>query len=171
MSNKCELCGTEHDGKYGSGRFCSQKCSRSFSTKNDKPKPKTATCSKCGKIFEANKRSRTYNVMCNECKHPVRAKKEIIDPNFKKCLMCKQILPLSRYYTINKKSKKLYSYCKKCWNKYTTNKNRDLKIKCVEHCGGKCEICNKQYNPEVFDFHHKSEKGKNISLMIDHHFS
>ena len=29
----CENCGTEHSGKYGSGRFCCQKCARGFSTK------------------------------------------------------------------------------------------------------------------------------------------
>lgn len=31
--NICENCGNEHDGEYGSGRFCSTKCSRGFSTK------------------------------------------------------------------------------------------------------------------------------------------
>lgn len=30
----CENCGTEHDGSFGTGRFCSKFCSRSFSTKN-----------------------------------------------------------------------------------------------------------------------------------------
>jgi len=29
----CEKCGTLHDGTYGSGRFCSIKCARGFSTK------------------------------------------------------------------------------------------------------------------------------------------
>jgi len=29
----CENCNQEHDGSYGSGRFCCQKCARSFSTK------------------------------------------------------------------------------------------------------------------------------------------
>lgn len=29
----CENCGIEHDGIYGSGRFCSCKCARGFSTK------------------------------------------------------------------------------------------------------------------------------------------
>ena len=29
----CETCGTQHDGSYGSGRFCSAKCARSFSTR------------------------------------------------------------------------------------------------------------------------------------------
>lgn len=31
---KCEFCGKEHNGKYGSGRFCSSTCARAFSTKN-----------------------------------------------------------------------------------------------------------------------------------------
>lgn len=30
----CENCGKEHDGTYGSGRFCNCKCSRGFATKN-----------------------------------------------------------------------------------------------------------------------------------------
>lgn len=30
----CENCENEHDGSYGSGRFCSTKCSRGFSTKS-----------------------------------------------------------------------------------------------------------------------------------------
>lgn len=31
---KCEACNKEHDGSYGSGRFCCQACSRSFATKS-----------------------------------------------------------------------------------------------------------------------------------------
>lgn len=31
---KCENCNIEHNGKYGSGRFCGIKCARGFSTKN-----------------------------------------------------------------------------------------------------------------------------------------
>ena len=27
---KCENCGKEHDGSYGSGRFCSKLCAHSF---------------------------------------------------------------------------------------------------------------------------------------------
>lgn len=30
---KCENCENEHNGSYGSGRFCSSKCARGFSTK------------------------------------------------------------------------------------------------------------------------------------------
>jgi len=31
---KCENCNKEHEGNYGSGRFCSVRCAKSFSTKN-----------------------------------------------------------------------------------------------------------------------------------------
>jgi 5-methylcytosine-specific restriction endonuclease McrA len=33
-NKKCENCDNDHDGNYGSGRFCSNKCARGFSTKN-----------------------------------------------------------------------------------------------------------------------------------------
>lgn len=33
---KCENCNNEHDGSYGSGRFCSLKCARGFSTKENR---------------------------------------------------------------------------------------------------------------------------------------
>jgi hypothetical protein len=29
----CENCGINHEGNYGSGRFCNDKCAKSFSTK------------------------------------------------------------------------------------------------------------------------------------------
>ena len=32
--NKCENCEQHNNGEYGSGRFCSSKCARGFSTKN-----------------------------------------------------------------------------------------------------------------------------------------
>jgi len=33
---KCENCNKRHDGSYGSGRFCSSKCARGFSTKKNR---------------------------------------------------------------------------------------------------------------------------------------
>jgi len=35
---KCENCEIEHNGEYGSGRFCSIKCAKSFSTKGGREK-------------------------------------------------------------------------------------------------------------------------------------
>lgn len=33
---QCEYCNKEHDGSYGSGRFCSSQCARSFSTSKNR---------------------------------------------------------------------------------------------------------------------------------------
>ena len=68
---KCEYCGKEHDGSYGSGRFCSDHCRRVYSGKrvninskqkcnfnvhhNNKHKRApygTWTCKYCGQVFE-----------------------------------------------------------------------------------------------------------------------
>ena len=71
----CENCNQEHDGSYGSGRFCCQKCARAFSTKNKrkeinqkvsntfKAKANYRYCIKCGKII------RKYNKSgyCSDC--------------------------------------------------------------------------------------------------------
>ena len=63
----CENCGKQHNGQYGSGRFCSKKCARSYSTKNDNSKEtKEIICTRCGRIEIINKRSN--QILCNECK-------------------------------------------------------------------------------------------------------
>jgi hypothetical protein len=97
---KCELCNKEHDGSYGSGRFCSKECARSFSTKRDNTKEnKTAKCVICGKEVEVNKRSDSSKIKCKECKKKEKKKKcRICGSNFGNCLrpeICKkhQIFP------------------------------------------------------------------------------
>ncbi len=65
----CENCGKEHDGSYGSGRFCSEICARSFSTKNDnKGILKKANCINCGKIIYIGKRASIKQCKCQQCK-------------------------------------------------------------------------------------------------------
>lgn len=63
----CENCDSEHDGLYGSGRFCSNRCAKSFSTKskrkeiNKKVSEKLSGeqyyCSKCGNIIKKNNKT------------------------------------------------------------------------------------------------------------------
>lgn len=67
MVRICENCGKEHDGSYGSGRFCCKKCARSFSTKNETNKLKEANCIECGKKIYVNKRKSVAFCKCNEC--------------------------------------------------------------------------------------------------------
>ena len=74
----CENCNKEHDGSYGSGRFCCKECARSFSTKNEnKLKLKEAKCIECGKKIYVNKRASLNTCKCIEC-----SKKTI------KCTLC-----------------------------------------------------------------------------------
>lgn len=51
----CENCNKEHNGKYGSGRFCNVMCARSFSStcRNDERKRK---------IAETMKAKTTYSI-------------------------------------------------------------------------------------------------------------
>jgi hypothetical protein len=92
----CDHCKQEHDGKYGSGRFCNQSCSNSFSSNKktektyikigDKLRGKTTkfkgsvlprsiyeiTCIKCGNLFskelaEQYYKTNRYLKICNNC--------------------------------------------------------------------------------------------------------
>ena len=91
---KCENCGIDHDGEYGSGRFCSAKCARGFSTKskrkeiNEKvaktlvgrkkqPTPeerKVHKCKHCGKGYVKNANRIGHERFCLD--NPDRIEKE-----------------------------------------------------------------------------------------------
>lgn len=74
----CENCGSEYNIGY-STRFCSLKCVKSFSTKNDnKQQKKAAKCIICGKDIFINKRADISKCKCNDCQHIT----------FKKCKIC-----------------------------------------------------------------------------------
>lgn len=65
----CENCGKEHDGSYGSGRFCCAKCARSFSTRKDNSNElKKTNCIVCGKEIYVNKRTSLFACKCEDCK-------------------------------------------------------------------------------------------------------
>lgn len=75
----CENCGKEHDGSYGSGRFCCKECARSFSSKNSKGELKEAKCIDCGKIIYIGKRASEKTCRCKECNY---------NKDLKKCKIC-----------------------------------------------------------------------------------
>ena len=55
---KCEYCGKEHDGSYGSGRFCSSKCARRYSNSKmtDESRKRRNDGLRKGTIISAEKR-------------------------------------------------------------------------------------------------------------------
>ncbi len=81
---KCENCGKEHNGSYGSGRFCSKSCKQSYIAKQVKHRVCEFTknsskyrapygtwiCSKCNKIFETRRKLTEH---CHQ-NHPLNGK-------------------------------------------------------------------------------------------------
>jgi hypothetical protein len=81
---KCERCQVEHSGTYGSGRFCTVKCARSFSTASTSEKrseinkrvsatltqpPKVATCCMCNTRYETrHQRSTCCSKECRKAR-------------------------------------------------------------------------------------------------------
>lgn len=59
----CENCGNEHEGTYGSGRFCSTKCSRGFSTKAKR----VEINEKVKNTFSLSRKIKTYKISCIIC--------------------------------------------------------------------------------------------------------
>lgn len=89
----CENCGKEHDGTYGSGRFCCKECAKSFSTKNTSGQLKEAKCIDCGKIIYIGKRASLKTCRCKHCNdihlqilHP--RKQKILKHNDVICKIC-----------------------------------------------------------------------------------
>ena len=74
MVRICENCGKEHDGSYGTGRFCCKECARSFSTKNSKKELKEVKCIDCGKTILVGKRSNPNKCRCDECNKKLNKK-------------------------------------------------------------------------------------------------
>lgn len=74
----CENCGKEHDGKFGSGRFCCRacantrshsleqklKCSQSLKKTFEKIKTEGRLCEQCGKVYLSGDLSRK---LCFDC--------------------------------------------------------------------------------------------------------
>lgn len=101
---KCENCGINHSGKYASGRFCSVKCARGFSTKakrkeiNEKvrktlsdrdlghPKILVKICPTCKHSFEVIWKRRKKEYCSTTCVHnSIEVKKKISKVSSKRC--------------------------------------------------------------------------------------
>lgn len=102
----CEFCGKEHDGSYGSGRFCCKSCRSKWSGQKTKesfeknfvyiPKLETRICEKCGKEFivdiRKENKKKPKRFCCRSC-----ANGHIISDNTKQKI--KQ--GIDNYYTKN----------------------------------------------------------------------
>jgi hypothetical protein len=113
----CENCNNIHNKLYGSGRFCSEKCSRSFSTKNKRSeinekvseKLKRENYKKC--LFCASQTINRKSNYCLDCKKYTQninlfKKLDVYRPNTKLSLLNNIALDiLNKEYFIDKNSK------------------------------------------------------------------
>ena len=64
----CENCGKEHDIKFGSGRFCSMKCARGFSTKSKRQEINIKVSLKLTKNIKINNLKKIKKIIdCINC--------------------------------------------------------------------------------------------------------
>lgn len=163
----CENCFTEHDGTYGSGRFCSATCARGFSTKEkrneiNKKVSKTLTkpkykliCVICTTSFEAkNQDKKTCSRSCSvKLKHKMGNYKNITGEGIK----AKQSESRTKYWSKkflkeNSSTSIDYKTCLFCQKLFVVNIYRKKKRFCNQSCA-------KKYNNKYGDGLIHSRKG------------
>lgn len=88
------------------------------------------------------------------------------------CIWCKEIKPISQFTKTTKTyAKKQYyrSYCKPCYSKYSSQRNKKDRVKnnqnakrrrnikkefWIKKFGNKCNDCQQTFSSCVYDFHH-----------------
>lgn len=153
----CENCNTNHNGKYGSGRFCSPKCARGFSTKKKRKEinekvSKTLTGRKLTPEHISNiERGNNFN------------RKEKVE---KRCLGCNAII----YCGLNERRK----FCTvKCWANYA-EKNKEPFLLYRQKCNFDFNV---EDYPDKFDltiveengWYSPSNKGNNLNGVSKDH--
>tara|TARA_Y100000310_G_C20704121_1_gene833230 strand:+ start:17299 stop:17910 length:612 start_codon:yes stop_codon:yes gene_type:complete len=153
---KCEKCNKEHDGSYGSGRFCSSKCARSFSSNNNSG-TKIVKCNSCDNKIEVDKRASAKNCKCDDC----RKSKKYNGFKNSTCLFCgtKLIKGKQNKYCSNKcQSKHRWELRKsKIDSCGVENSSYIVKRYLIEKLGHKCSICGGEH-----------WMNKPIPLILDH---
>lgn len=125
---KCEYCENEHDGSYGTGRFCSEECKQAFVGLHDNP----CRCKYCGKEFK-NGRALGGHVIC--CP---------LNPN-KKQIRDKVQKTREEKYNIENPLEKHILVCQVCGNDFELEIRRkqfesgDYRKTCSDRCAHKRE--------------------------------
>ncbi|MBV5347170.1 hypothetical protein JZU46_02990 [bacterium] len=162
----CENCGSNHDRSYGSGRFCCERCARSFSSRHNIDNTsliKEANCPKCGNTHKIKSNASPKQTLCYNCKPRKSVAPKKIQIQILLCLNCNNLKAkskLSRNFCSNKcsceyRKKKLESELVKD-NGIGHNILR-LKRYLINTNGHKCSICN---NTTWMD--------RPIPLVLDH---
>ncbi len=134
----CERCGIEHNGDYGSGRFCSRACANARNWTDEQKKDLSKKlrvipdryCKVCGKLLSRSGKSEL-------------------------CILCsrEQRTGSGKYKTATSD-----------WRGYTKERRQQLKRNYVQLYGGKCLKCGYSAYSSALEFHHKDPSQKEIEL-------
>lgn len=160
---KCENCGNEHDGSYGSGRFCSELCKQQY---NLKPKENRHYCCKfCGKEFGKPTSLAAHTSSCKLNPNASKTKRKAVQTRYKntrklnplititiKCCNCgndfEQITTKTNYEQ-GKFHKCCSSYCSHSYaTKFCDNEKRRQNIKIALAKGKAIGFCNSRKPPK-----------------------
>ena len=84
----CENCGKEHDGSYGSGRFCSKSCKCAFNAKKNhwsKNETREWKCECCGLVFPTRRKLKEHQ---HETNHLLDNKHMVVKSENPICPFC-----------------------------------------------------------------------------------
>lgn len=112
MNYVCEKCGCSHDGTYGSGRFCSEKCARSFSNKNKTKQFYQSVGNKLHDIYAKSHPERVFK--CMECNKPLI---HITKTGY--CQSC-----FRKHFTVSDETRKKISMLRKGKNRWNIKRNQ-----------------------------------------------
>ena len=130
-------------------------------------------CKKCQSMFPSsitidgvqhiiNKRK-----FCLNCspfkKHNTRDLTKPINLKSKFCLKCRTEHPIKMFYK-RKNRNGYYPYCKTCTANISSNNQQEMKRKCVEYKGVKCNKCGYKKSMSALTFHHKDPTKKEFSI-------
>ena len=140
---KCENCGNEHDGSYGSGRFCCFECKQNYCSK---PKSnKEYKCKFCGYIATSPRSLAGHVAQCKL--NPL--KKSALEKRSKTVKLKNSLINPKNFYTLN---------CIECGHSYT------IQIKLKQYISGKYSHFCSKHCARVFAAKHTDYNKVSASL-------
>lgn len=136
---ECEHCGSTHDGTYGSGRFCSIGCTKSFATSHDRK----GIGAKISKKLAGRKRGVYVTKQCKGCGNQFKIRYGKRSQEY--CRNdCRRVNPEGVHPVVGFRQR--------------------MKARSIEYKGGRCVLCGYQRCSRSLQFHHldPSEKDFNI---------
>lgn len=140
--------------KRTKNNFCSQSCAATYNNHTKAKKQLHKQCKTCDTFIYKH---RTYCDSCHQS-YKTQSKKS------KVCPTCNQNKPITDFHKRGNDSH-LYQYqCKNCRNISCKKKYRNIKQKCIDYKGGKCEKCGYNKCQAALDFHHIDPTEKNFQI-------